>query len=387
MPKFNQKKLDKLHKVDRLLSFFILNKTKNDRYIVSIQDKEVLVIAFFLIGDTIMYLPSLRKIRQNFPNSQITLVCTKVVETLLANQKIVDKFIIVDCPWIAPFNKSFKNLIAFFSKIRKINRKEYDICIDFRGDWRNIFYMNFIKSKRKISYSSSGGEYMLTDPITANDSIVHYSEEGLYLLDQIGLCADESVKFPMLHLSDSDIKVVESFKTDRLLKDKLIVGLHPGVSASVGARKWDEGKFASLIKKINELQLNIAFILFEGPNERYTIEKIRNELDENIKVVVVKESLSKYIILLNVCDLIVCNDSGAGHLASAYSIPTIVIFGKADPNAVKPLGDSVCIISHDLECKPCNQHICHLGTNECIKGITMDEVYCAVLKILNKKIV
>ena len=87
--------------------------------------------------------------------------------------------------------------------------------------------------------------------------------------------------------------------------------------------------------------------------------------------------------MLNASNLLICNDSGAGHLAAAYNIPVLVIFGKADPQAVKPLGNNVSIISHELDCKPCNQHICPLGTNECIKNITVDEVLDEVKKILN----
>ncbi|MDP9954611.1 lipopolysaccharide heptosyltransferase II [Epilithonimonas hungarica] len=386
MPQFNQDKLKKLKKIDKFLSFFLPNRTRKDRYIANVDDKEILIIAFFLIGDTIMFLPALRTIRKNYPYSRITMVCTKVVQMLLPQQGLIDEFIIVDCPWMAPFNKSKTNIIRFFSKIYKINKKKYDICIDFRGDWRNIFYMNFIKSARKISYSSSGGEYMLTDPIVPNDNIVHYTEEGLYLLHQLGMIIDEDCKFPKLYLSDSDEKIIESFKANELLGDQLIIGLHPGVSASADTRKWDEEKFADLIKGINKSYKNIAFVLFEGPNEKETVECIRRELDEEIRFVVVRESLQRYITLLNACDVIVCNDSGAGHLASAFGIPTVVIFGKADPNTVRPLRDSTYIVSHELECKPCNQHICPLGTNECIKSVTTQEVLSLTLEILKKKL-
>lgn len=385
MPQFNQDKLKKLKKIDKFLSFFLPNRTQKDRYAANVDDKEIIIIAFFLIGDTIMFLPALHTIRKNYPHSRITLVCTKVVQILLHQQGIIDEFIIVDCPWIAPFNKSKINIVRFFSKIYKINKKKYDICIDFRGDWRNIFYMNFIKSARKISYSSSGGEYMLTDPIIPNSNIVHYTEEGLYLLHQLGMKIEDDCKFPKLYLSDSDKKMIESFKANELLESKLIVGLHPGVSASADARKWDEEKFTNLIKGIHKSDKNIAFVVFEGPNERETVEYIRRELGDEIQVVFIKESLQRYITLLNACDIIICNDSGAGHLASAFGTPTIVIFGKADPNAVRPLRDSTYIISYELECKPCNQHICPLGTNECIKSITTEEVLSVALEILKKK--
>ena len=382
MPQFNQQKLDKLKKIDKYLSIFWLNRIKKDRYALDVSDINISIIGFFLIGDTIMYLPSLRAIRNNYPNSNITLICTKVVQTVLADQNIADNFVIVDCPWIAPFNKSPKNIIKFFSSIYTVNKKVYDLCIDFRGDWRNIFYMNFVHSKRKVSYISSGGEYMLTDPIQPKDDIVHYTSEGLYLLKQLGLAIDKGAEFPKLIVTDYKNSLIKSFQLSYGLNNKKVVGLHPGVSASVYARKWDDSRFAEVVNRLHAADNSIVFIFFQGPNEAQTIENIKNKLDVDVRTHLVKESLPRYMALLNVCDLLICNDSGAGHLASAYDIPSIVIFGKADPAAVKPMGKNVSIISHDLDCKPCNQHICPLGTNECIKSITTDEVFATVSEVL-----
>lgn len=383
MPQFNQNKLKKLKKIDKLLSFLLPSRTLKNRYIANVNNKEIIIIAFFLIGDTVMYLPALRVIRKNFPNSKITLICTKVVEIVLKEQNLVDQFIIVDCPWIAPFNKSLKNIFSFFKKIHIINKSKYDICIDFRGDWRNIFYMNFINSKNKVSFNASGGEYMLTHPIECNVNISHYTDEGIYLLQQLGLKITDENKFPKLLLNDKDKLLINTYIKECGFENKFIIGLHPGVSASADARKWDDNKFVEFINSLHQFDENIVFLLYEGPNEKETIINICEKLNKNIQYVVVKKTLSQYIKLLNASNLLICNDSGAGHLAAAYNIPVLVIFGKADPQAVKPLGNNVSIISHELDCKPCNQHICPLGTNECIKNITVDEVLDEVKKILN----
>lgn len=390
MPQFNKNKIKKLRIIDRLLKavyFYPKNKQHIMPPIKSVDVKNILIPSFFLIGDSIMYLPSFLAIRKNYPNANIIILCSKTLKDVLGNVNLIDKFIIVNCPWIAPFDKSIKNIVNFFKQIIQINKQEnIDLIIDFRGDWRTIFMMNFIRSKRKVSYNTTGGDYMLTDPIIPNPNIHHYTEEGLYLLQSIGLNLSDIPKSPELKLSSEYLTEIKKFRKEHNIEDKIVIGIHPGVSASKEARMWEESKFAELIISINKHNNDIDhFVLFEGPNEKETIDQITaiTRSNDKIKTIIIKEKLTEYIKLLNVCDIIICNDSGAGHLACAFSIPTIIIFGKADPRAVKPYSDYANIISHDLSCKPCNQHVCPLGTNDCIKHISSEEVYSEAQSLIN----
>lgn len=386
--KFNKKKLEQLSVLNNLFGFFFLFKPKKKKQTIIKEDvRNILVIGFFLIGDTVIFLPSLQILKKNFPYASITLVCGNVSKVLLEKQGIINDFVIVNCPWIPPFHKSIKNIVSFFSTIKNINKKKYDLAIDFRGDWRNIFYMNFINAERKISYNYTGGEYMLTDVVLPNEKIEHYTEEGIYLLKEIGCIYGDSDKYPVLTLGDTEKKQIDDFKSEHNLNNKTIIGIHPGVSSSADARKWEELKYAELLIRFSNKFEDYAFVIFEGPNEKESVEKIVGILKKNnLEYLIVSKPLKEYIMLLNVCDLLVCNDSGAGHLAGAYNISAVVIFGKGDPFAVGPYtNNSLKIVSHQLFCKPCNQNFCRFGTNECIKLVTTNEVYDASIFLLQKK--
>src|ERR1700730_16439309 len=136
MPLFNEQKLNKLRKIDKLLKvIYPYHKNKKEYFpIVKNDIKEIIIIAFLLIGDTIMYMPAIKVLKKNFPFAKVTLVCGSLVRTILEDQDLVNDFIIVDCPWISPFDKSFSNIFRLFSSISKVNQKKYDLAIDFRGD-------------------------------------------------------------------------------------------------------------------------------------------------------------------------------------------------------------------------------------------------------------
>lgn len=387
MPLFNEQKLNKLRKIDKFLkAIYPYPKNKKEHFpIVKNDVKEIIVIAFLLIGDTIMYMPAIKVLKKNFPFAKITLVCGSLVRTILQDQDLVDDFIIVNCPWISPFNKSLNNILNLFSSLNKVNRKKYDFAIDFRGDWRNIFYMNFINARRKAGFNFSGGEYMLTDVIALDQKPDHLIDEIFAFLQELDCIFTENDKYPILKLTKADNHYVDKFKKENDLCNKFIIGIHPG--ASLEERKWDEHKYADLIIRLSQSHSNYIFLIFEGPNEKNTINILENTFTgTNVKYLVVSKSLHEYIILMSICQLVICNDSGAAHLACAYNVPSVVIFGKGDPKAVKPFTlNKLQIVSHSLECKPCHLINCRFGTNLCMKMVNVDEVYEKVISIIENE--
>ena len=83
------------------------------------------------------------------------------------------------------------------------------------------------------------------------------------------------------------------------------------------------------------------------------------------------------------CDVIVSNDTGTMHLASAAGVPVVGIFGSTDPGRTSPLGPHA-IVRSDVRCSPCFRRTCRSGLNyECMEKITVDEVYKAALDLLH----
>jgi len=241
--------------------------------------------------------------------------------------------------------------------------------------------MNFINAERKISYDYSGGEYMLTDAIVPDTGIENLTAESLHLLKQFGCTYDETETVPRLNLSMHEKEFVAEFKAERRLGGKFLIGIHPGTTQVV--KRWDENKYSELILKLSKTYNDCVFLLYEGPNERNTVEAIEQVLEKNnIEYVVINKTLREYVLLVSLCQIMICNDSGAAHIAGAYNIPVIVIFGSRGPEFVFPFGSRQQeMISHKLDCKPCLQTYCKFGTLLCLTSITVNEVFDKVRPI------
>ncbi|PTY06711.1 lipopolysaccharide heptosyltransferase II [Verrucomicrobia bacterium LW23] len=71
-------------------------------------------------------------------------------------------------------------------------------------------------------------------------------------------------------------------------------------------------------------------------------------------------TLRELIVALYRARLVLCNDSGAMHLASALGTPTAAVFGSTEPARTGPLGPRTRIFRRHVPCSPCFLRECPL---------------------------
>ena len=98
-------------------------------------------------------------------------------------------------------------------------------------------------------------------------------------------------------------------------------------------------------------------------------------------------SLADSMKIVKQAKAVICNDSLVLHLASAFKIPTVVVFCATSPAfGFGPWKNRAEIVERrDLPCKPCRRHgghRCPSGTEECMRGLSASEVIAAFERIL-----
>jgi heptosyltransferase-2 len=84
--------------------------------------------------------------------------------------------------------------------------------------------------------------------------------------------------------------------------------------------------------------------------------------------------LAELVSVLSLTDLLVTNDTGPAHIASALGRPTLVIFGPTNPVTTRPFSPYGEILRHPPECAPCMLRDCPID-HRCMTAITPDEVF------------
>lgn len=340
--------------------------------------RRILVIESHLLGDVVMAIPALQALRQRYAGSHIALVSGPWAKELLEGQRLVDEFVEIRFPW-STYVYSPSNLRTVFSELVKLRKQPWDIGIDLRGDIRNIFFLYLTRAIRRVSYDFTGGEYLLSDVFHAPPELMHVIEFNAFLIQQLG-CQSITRK-PSLFVTDGEIKNARNIlprANDG--EKKVVIGIHPGASKPL--RHWKADRFA----KLADLFLadhNNRVLLFQGPTDEAVVAKIVSLM--NHVPTIITQPLRILPAILKCCDILVGLDSGAVHIAAAVGVPTVVLFGPAEPERVKPITDLTSIvIKEGYWCRPCDQVHCVQPENNCMDALDVLSVYSQVVQLLNK---
>lgn len=97
----------------------------------------------------------------------------------------------------------------------------------------------------------------------------------------------------------------------------------------------------------------------------------------------VNTDLEEYIQRLAICNVVICNDSSAGHIAAALGVEVHVIFGPVMSSFARPYSYAPVHVyeNNDVKCRPCDQSGCN-NQMQCLQRISVQEVFNGVKKSL-----
>ncbi|HXH29705.1 MAG TPA: glycosyltransferase family 9 protein [Bacteriovoracaceae bacterium] len=155
-------------------------------------------------------------------------------------------------------------------------------------------------------------------------------------------------------------------------------------SASFFYKRWPVENFVSLARELLD-STSYQLVVLAGPDDKFcqAFDGIGNRRVLNLQG---KTSLSQSMSLLSRAEICIGNDSGMNHIAEAYGVPCVTVFGPTDPRfGFAPHGQNSTYLSKALWCKPCSttgKAACYRDRHYCMELIGVAEVKAAALSIL-----
>jgi len=348
--------------------FFLV--PKKDCIFSEKEKNKILVAQIASLGDVVCSIPFFKQLKENFPYSKIYVLTTPEGKEILKYNRYIEEIFVFHPPWM----KKIKliNLGVLFSLRRKIKKERFDYAIELKGDFRSLSLLKFCGIKNIIGYGITGGGFLLTKELRWEGTL-HITERMLKILKEVG--SNYYLEKPAIFYNNFEEESI--WVKDVLNAKKPIVAYH--LDAGTEAKKWPQEYFVRLIKKVSET--------FDVKSVLIGKKKVKKIALENIDYIslIGKTSIRQLIHVLLNSTLLVTNDSGPAHIASAVGTPVVVIWGgTSDPKLWRPLGENVEIVHKDVECQFCERKVC--VSMECLKKIEVEDVFFVVKKILEKKV-
>ena len=290
------------------------------------------------LGDCVMATPAIENI-VNFHNDvEITFIGSFVsIEALKNHPKVVKTEVL---------SKKYTDLYKISQELGK-----FDVFFSFRSSVRSKFLKFLILAKNKYQFDKN--QYADRHQVEKYNDFVN---EAL------------GVNFPAGKLTLSTINYQ--------LSTNKTIGLNPGASYG-SAKRWYPQEFA---KVASELSKKYDIVIFGGASEIDIANDIEKELIKNnvknYKNLAGKTTISELISKISKLDLFITGDSGPMHVAAAFQVPTVAIFGPTKDNETSQwLNEKSTIVKKNLDCQPCMQRTCPLKHHNCMKLIKADEVH------------
>lgn len=327
------------------------------------------------VGDAVMQIPALRKLRCVFPKAKITLCTREWTQGIFQDADFIDDILPI------------KENESVFQQAKKWRKGNFDLAVLFTNSFQTAFISKLGKVKTRFGYANEGRSFLLSNsiekPLWKNErhEIYYYlnlvKEVEKYFLSK---SSDEKPQFD-LTISDerkhSAQKILESNNVDL---SKPLIAFCPG-STNSRAKRWQSESYA----KLNDLlQKNLgANIILIGDKSELDVSYQVIE-KSNIKPIILtgKTNLAESTAILSLCDLLVSNDTGPAHISAALGTKTIVIFGPTNPQTTYPIGAE--IIRKEVECSPCMLRDCPID-HRCMTQITAQSVFDKVKSLLSNE--
>jgi ADP-heptose:LPS heptosyltransferase len=116
------------------------------------------------------------------------------------------------------------------------------------------------------------------------------------------------------------------------------------IGAFYGSREWPEERFAAVARSLAAEGHRVVYT--GGANEADRARRVA-ELAGTGEVLAGVLDLSAFAAVVAAAETLVTVDTGAAHLASAYGVPSVVIFGPAPPEAWGPPASGPHIVLTD----------------------------------------
>lgn len=355
------------------------------------QSSRIIVYRIGQLGDTIVALPAMWAIKENFPEAELTLLCDQHAHTnyILASDLLRDAGIFHD--FLAyPVEKLGTSSARRATKLlRKLRERKFDTLIYLAPSARSqarvrrdrwffraagirtfIGMTGFPHLERK-----SGRAPLATLPRESELLLLRLRESGL----RVSL---QNPRFD-LGLGEKEEKKVAAWLESQAQSDGGRRWIAVGPGSKMPAKRWPMERYDAVVRDLIA-GFDIWPVIFGGPEDREIGDGLIERWGRGYNAAGAL-SVREAGVALKRCLLYLGNDTGTMHLAAAAGIPCVAVFSSRErPGLWFPAGSANRVFRSEIDCEGCGLKVCITRDIECLRRIDPQSVTAACAEILRQ---
>ncbi|MEA3254287.1 MAG: glycosyltransferase family 9 protein [Candidatus Altiarchaeota archaeon] len=337
------------------------------------KDKKVLVVRLKTLGETLLTLPTIKKLSEE--GFRISVLCSRENVDVFRRAGYIHEVLMVE---------EHLKLLKYL--------KHFDYCIDTEPFSRISTTLAFLFGKKSIGFDniflrkqvySLGVEYRET----------HAVQNFSRLLTPLGI-EFKPTGLVELSYSKEEEEAVEKMLEELGLSGKMLIGVHASTGETTPWRAWKPERWSELIKRVLDGYENTMVLLTGTKSDeiinKRVMESIRGR--EGVIDLTGKLGLGELSCLMKKFRVFISNDTGPMHLAAAQGCRVIGLFGPNLPERFSPFGEGNTSIykASKLSCSPCINVYRYEFRNcrfngKCMDLISVEDVFKEVEEILKNR--
>lgn len=334
--------------------------------------KRILVVQTAFLGDTVLSTGVVSPIRKHYPDAEIWMMTTPASAKLLSRDDRVKGFI--------PFDKHELDSgpLGMFRFAAKLKEKKFDVVYSIHRSARTAIVLFLAQIPNRICFENAKLSFLYNRQVSRPHDL-HDVLRNVAILSGTIPYEEEKVELFLRAPSAQEVgtEIREFFGETRG-----VIAIAPG--SVWNTKMWHWERYRELVVELLKDEYRVALIGGEAEGE--VCRKIAEGL--NVKNFAGQTSLDELLFVVKESKLLICNDSMALHLASAFKVPNVSIFCATSPSfGFGPWKNQAIVVEKEgLDCKPCRRHgskVCPTGTEACMKNLSCQPVLAAARKLLS----
>lgn len=338
-----------------------------------IDARRIALIKPSALGDVVHAMPVLNALRYRFPAATITWVVNRSYETLLNGHPALDETLAFDRQKLKKgFRSAMSAIVGLASQLR---RRRFDLVIDLQGLLRTGLMVGATGASRRVGLGTAreGSRWFYTDLIPTPLA------KEQHAIDRYWLVAEA---LGVEHLPKRfDVPIAPEAR--RWASEQLSGCARPWLAFGVGARwltkRWPPESFAVLAQRA-QAQFGGTVFFIGAPDETPLAQQVAARLNGPWRDYSGRTSLPQLAALLERADVMVANDTGPLHLASALGRPCVAPYTCTQIRRHGPYGSMNGAVETTVWCK--GSYIKKCPRLECMSELRPDRLWIPLQETL-----